>query len=57
LSERAVISGDLSEKAEIKEGDEKRWKGRRSLAYSFLLFLFSFCLHATIVTFRILNLT
>jgi len=40
-----------------KRGDEKRWEERGSYGYFFLLFLFSFFLHATLVMFQILDLT
>ena len=40
-----------------KKGDEKRWKERGLFVYFFLLFSFSFFLHATPVMFQILNLT
>jgi hypothetical protein len=40
-----------------KEGDEVRWKERGLFVYLFLLFLFSFFLHATLAMFLILNLT
>jgi hypothetical protein len=40
----------------LLEGDEKRWKRKRSSVYCFLLFLFSFFLHATLAAFQILNM-
>ncbi len=40
-----------------KKGDGKGWEGRGLFVYFFLLFLFSFFLHATLVMFQMLNLT
>jgi len=40
-----------------EKGDEVRWEEKGSFVYFFLLFLFSFLLHATLVMFQILDRT